>query len=209
MPSAAAIAAFAGASVVFLAIPGPAVTFIVARSIEHGRRVGIAAAVGVDAGILVHVLFAVVGLSAVLASSAVAFTVVKLAGAAYLIVIGIRTLLSRDAGEPNGARTASSVRRAFRQGFVVNVLNPKTALFFLAFLPQFVDPARGSETMQLLALGVLFFAMALVSDCAYAIVAGTAAGLIRRRRAFRRARKAVTGSTYIGLGIVAATRSRA
>src|SRR6478735_12710079 len=146
MPSSSTLAVFCAAALALVVVPGPAVTYIVTQSIDKGRSAGLASAFGVATGGLVHVAAAVVGLSALLASSATAFTIVKFVGAAYLIVIGIRRLLARheDALEPEISTTPGSPRRLFAQGAVVNVLNPKTALFFLAFLPQFVNPDRGS-----------------------------------------------------------------
>src|SRR3954466_5708398 len=138
MPGASTIALFALASLALAVVPGPAVTYIVAQSVDKGRRAGLASAAGVATGGLVHVAAAVIGLSALIASSAEAFTAVKLVGAAYLIATGIRRILSKD-DEPGAEAPAVPLSRIYRQGVVVNVLNPKTALFFLAFLPQFVD----------------------------------------------------------------------
>src|SRR4051794_34740059 len=150
MPTASTLALFCAAALALIVVPGPAVTYIVTQSIDKGRGAGLASAFGVASGGLVHVAAAVVGLSALLASSATAFTIVKLVGAAYLIVIGVRRLLARheDAREPEVPTAPGSPRRLFLQGAVVNVLNPKTALFFLAFLPQFVDPDRGTVAGQ-------------------------------------------------------------
>jgi len=132
---------FALAALAILAVPGPAVLYIVTRSIHQGRGAGLASVLGIHVGTLVHLAAATVGLSAILVSSATAFTVVKLLGAVYLIVIGIRTLLGKaDPGDTDPQRPPRRKRRDFAEGVVVNVLNPKTALFFLAFLPQFVDP---------------------------------------------------------------------
>ena len=137
---------FIVASVVLLLTPGPAVLFIVARSLEQGRAAGLVSVLGIHLGTIVHITAAAVGLSALLVSSALAFAIVKYLGAAYLIWIGIRTLLARDP-DPEAPRVpAEPLRRVFRDGFVVNLFNPKTAIFFLAFLPQFVDPARAQCT---------------------------------------------------------------
>ena len=156
---------------------------------------------GVEAGGLVHVTAATLGLSALLASSAVAFGVVKYAGAAYLIWLGISRLRSREAPElPAPARDG----QVFRQGVMVNVLNPKTALFFLAFLPQFIDPDAGSASLQAALLGLVFVAIAFVSDGLYALVGGSVADRIRRSPAFRRRLDRASGAVLIGLGAVAA-----
>src|SRR4051794_31513151 len=155
MPGLSTIALFSLAAVALAVVPGPAVTYIVTQSIDKGRRAGLVSAAGIASGGLVHVVAAVVGLSALLASSATAFTAVKLVGAVYLVAIGIRRLLARheDAAEPEAVASAGAPGRLFVQGAVVNVLNPKTALFFLAFLPQFVDPDRGSVATQVAVFG--------------------------------------------------------
>ena len=153
MPELHTFVIFAAASAAFLAVPGPSVIYIVSRSLAEGRTAGIVSALGIQAGGLVHVTAATIGVSALLASSATAFSVVKYAGAAYLIFIGIRRLL--DGEEPErGEDGPADRKKLFWQGVVVNSLNPKTALFFLAFLPQFVDPGRGAVAPQVLALGV-------------------------------------------------------
>src|SRR5215471_518587 len=140
MPHAATFAAFALTAIVLLLIPGPAVLYIVAQSVEHGRRAGLTAVAGVHVGSAVHVFAATVGLSALLVSSAVAFSAVKFIGAIYLIYLGIQRLRNRDGGDSTPSASERNLGRIFRQGIVVNVLNPKTALFFFAFLPQFIDP---------------------------------------------------------------------
>ncbi len=197
---------FALASLALAVVPGPAVLYIVAQSVHGGRRAGVVSAFGVASGGLVHVLAAVVGLSALLAASAQAFTVVKLVGAAYLVWLGIRTLLSRD-DRIGGRRPEVTLTRTYRQGVVVNVLNPKTALFFVAFLPQFVDP-DGSARAQLAVLGAIFVVIALSSDLVWALVAGTASEVLRHSRAFLRAQRYVSGTVFIGLGVLAAAARR-
>lgn len=155
MPDAATLGVFAAAALALLVVPGPSVLYIVARGVEGGRSAGLVSMLGVQAGALVHILFAAVGLSAVLASSATAFSIVKWAGAAYLVWLGLRLVLSRDENEARFSVSAGTGRqklsRAFAQGVVVNVFNPKTALFFLAFLPQFVDPSSGAAWAQIAA----------------------------------------------------------
>ena len=151
---------FVGAALVLLLIPGPVVLYIVGRSVEHGRRAGLVSIGGIHAATLVHVAAAALGLSAVLASSALAFGVVKYAGAAYLIWHGLRKIFGRgEAAEAPPRAGNAAMRRLFRDGFVVNLLNPKTAIFFLAFLPQFVEPGRGHVAMQVAVLGLLFTAL--------------------------------------------------
>ena len=195
---------FLVAALVLLLTPGPAVLYIVARSLDQGRLAGLVSVLGIEVGNSVHVLAAAVGLSAVLLSSALAFSIVKYLGAAYLIYLGLRRLWARDAVQPAAGLQRQSLRRIFRQGVIVAVLNPKTALFFLAFLPQFVDPSKGSVTAQLLTLGCLFVLMAIVTDSLYALLAGTAGHWLKGTRSFARAERYVVGSVYIGLGITAA-----
>jgi threonine/homoserine/homoserine lactone efflux protein len=190
--------------VVLVVTPGPAVLYVVARSIDQGRGAGLASALGIQAGNFVHAAAAVVGISAVVASSATAFMVVKYLGAAYLIYLGVKTLLTRP--EPSALAPAPprSLRRIFVQGMIVEVLNPKTALFFLAFLPQFVDPARGSVALQTLILGAMLAIVGLVSDSAYALIAGTAGGFLRRGTLFPRVQRYVSGGVYLSLGATTA-----
>jgi threonine/homoserine/homoserine lactone efflux protein len=195
---------FGLAALALLAIPGPAVLYIVFQSAEQGRRVGLASVAGVHLGTLVHVAAASAGLSALIVASSVAFTVVKYAGAAYLVYLGIRKLLERDT-ETRVKREREPLRRAFVRGTIVNALNPKTALFFLAFLPQFVAPDRGGVWSQALVLGLVFVALGLVTDSLYALVAGTVGGLLRRRR---NAVRYGSGIVFIALGATAALAKR-
>jgi threonine/homoserine/homoserine lactone efflux protein len=208
MPTPSTIALFSLAAVALAVVPGPAVAYIVTQSVDKGRRAGLVSALGVASGGIVHVAAAIVGLSALIASSATAFTAVKLVGAAYLIIVGIRRILGHDDEETTEAAPAD-LRRLYRQGAVVNVLNPKTALFFLAFLPQFVDPDRGSVTLQIAVLGLLFAAIALVSDATYALLADALAGRIRRTGTGARIRRYLTGGIFIALGVSAAAARRA
>jgi threonine/homoserine/homoserine lactone efflux protein len=203
-PDSTALWLFSLAALALLAIPGPAVLYIVVQSAEQGRRVGLASVAGIHLGTLVHVLAASVGLSALIVASSVAFSTVKYAGAAYLIYLGIRKLLERD--PPTAVeQPGEPLRRAFARGIVVNVLNPKTALFFLAFLPQFVDASRGGVWSQALVLGFVFVGLGLVSDSLYALAAGSVSGLLRRRRnAVRRG----SGVVYVALGAASALAKR-
>ena len=179
MPDLTTLALFTAAAMALIVVPGPAVLYIVAQSVDGGRRAGLVSALGIATGGLVHVVAAAVGLSSLVLSSATAFTVVKYAGAAYLVVLGIRRLLERD--EARVEVRSGGLRRIYGQGVVVNVLNPKTALFFFAFLPQFVDVGAGHVTVQLAVFGLLFVALALVSDSVWALVAGTGAGVAAPR----------------------------
>jgi threonine/homoserine/homoserine lactone efflux protein len=207
MPALSSIALFSLASVALAVVPGPAVTYIVTHSIDKGRRAGIVSAFGIASGGLVHVVAATVGLSALIASSATAFTAVKLVGAAYLIAVGIRRISS---GEQDGEiqSVPAPHRELYVQGVVVNVLNPKTALFFLAFLPQFVDPARGAIWPQVAFLGILFALIAFASDVSYALLADLLAGNLRRTGGGAKARRWVSGGIFVALGAVAATAHR-
>ena len=207
MPSATSFALFCLASAALAVVPGPAVTYIVMHSVDKGRRAGLASAAGVASGGLVHVAAATVGLSALIASSATAFTVVKLVGAVYLIVVGIRRIVGRDDSEQVQAPPAP-MSRIYRQGVIVNVFNPKTALFFLAFLPQFVD--RGASIPpQVAVLGLTFAAIAFASDCLYALLADLLAGRLRRSGRGARARRYLSGGIFVALGVTAAAAHRA
>ena len=196
---------FVIAALVLLLTPGPAVMYIVARGVHQGRQAGIVSALAVGLGNFMHALAATLGLSALLLSSALAFTVVKYLGAAYLIYIGVRTLLSRGADAHAGPHVERrALRRIFWQGFVVAVLNPKTALFFFAFLPQFVDPARGGVPLQFLFFGSLFAAVGVCSDSLYGVLAGSLSGWLRRSTHSLRHGRYATGTVYVGLGLTAA-----
>ena len=203
MPDLSTLALFAAASFALIVVPGPSVVYIVSRSIAQGRRAGLVSMLGVQAGALVHVTAAALGISALLASSAEAFTVVKFAGAAYLVWLGIGKLLNPADGTEDEAAPRSRAH-LFRQGFIVNVLNPKTAIFFLAFLPQFVNPDAGAIPLQITVIGLTFGAIAFVSDGSYALLAGTAAERIRRSSSARRRLDRMSGAIMIGLGAVAA-----
>ena len=199
------LAVFALAALAILAVPGPAVVYIVTRSIDQGRGAGLASVLGIHVGTLVHLTAATVGLSAILVSSATAFTVVKALGALYLIVIGIRTLLGRaDPADTDPQRPPRRRRRDFAEGVVVNILNPKTALFFLAFLPQFVDPARGQASLQILVLGLTFMLLGLVTDSIWALAAGSAGETLRKSRRWAQVQRYVSGSVFVALGVVTA-----
>ena len=204
IPDPGAFAVFAAASLALAVVPGPAVLYVVARSIEHGRRAGVVSVLGIHVGTLVHIAAATLGLSALVLSSAVAFTAVKIAGAVYLIGLGLWTLLSKHPETEIPLGGERNLRRAFAQGIVVNVLNPKTALVFLAFLPQFVDPNAEHPAVQIAFLGVLFALLGLITDSIWAVAAGTAGGMLRRSRRFVRTQRYVSGTVYVGLGVLTA-----
>jgi threonine/homoserine/homoserine lactone efflux protein len=204
MPDWSTLAVFLVASLVLLVTPGPAVLYIVARSIDQGRAAGLVSAMGVASGALFHIAAAALGVSALLMSSAVAFSVVKYLGAAYLVYLGIRTLLERRQPASLHAPEPQKLSRIFLQGVVVNLLNPKTALFFFAFLPQFVDPARWAIPLQILLLGMLFMLMGVFSDSMYALLAGTIGQWLKRSTRFLRAQRYFAGGVYIVLGVTTA-----
>ena len=207
MPDATTYGFFVVASLALTLVPGPAVLYIVARSVEGGRPAGLVSVLGIGAGGFVHVAFAALGLSTLLVSSAAAFAVVKWLGVAYLIYLGIGRLLARDEEEAAVTVGNEPLTRVFSQGVVVNVLNPKTALFFLAFLPQFVDPSRGAVTAQIALLGTTFVVLALCTDGLYALLSGTAADWLKRRSespGFRHAGRYLSGSVYLALGAATA-----
>ena len=204
LPDLPALALFFAASLILLVTPGPAVFYIVARSIDQGRVAGVVSTLGVAAGSCVHSLASALGVSAILASSATAFTLVKLIGAGYLIYLGVRKFLLPDPVETDLAVERSRLREIFAQGLVVNVLNPKTALFFLAFLPQFVDVSKGHVALQMILLGVMFAALGILSDGAYAIAAGTFGQWLKRHAGVLKAQRYFAGSVYLGLGVLTA-----
>jgi threonine/homoserine/homoserine lactone efflux protein len=195
---------FLAATVVLIVTPGPAVLYVVTRSISQGRAAGIASVLGVGLGNFAHAIAAALGLSAVLASSALAFSVVKYLGAIYLIYLGVRKFLSRETALEIATFQPALLSAVFRQGFVVAVLNPKTALFFLAFLPQFATPERGSIAMQLFVLGSIVAIMGVLSDAVYAFLSGVFGGWLKRQRHFWRGEKYVSGTVYCGLGVATA-----
>jgi threonine/homoserine/homoserine lactone efflux protein len=202
MPEPQTFLLFAAASVVLLVVPGPGVIYVVTRGVQ-GHRAGLLSVLGVGLGSFGHAVAAAVGISALIASSAVAFSVVKYAGAAYLIYLGIRALLDRDETPKLFPRRERSDRQLFWEGFLVELLNPKTALFFLAFLPQFVDPAQGAVAPQMLVLGGTFATLGLLFDGTYAAAAGAIGRRLRTARAERRLRRG-SGIVYLGLGVTAA-----
>lgn len=195
---------FIGAALLLLVIPGPAVFYILGRSIGHGRSAGLVSALGISVGTLVHTAAAAVGLSALLMSSAIAFGAVKYLGAAYLIYLGVQKLRREESMELQAGAPSIKLRRIFAQGIVVNVLNPKSALFFFAFLPQFVDASRGNVVGQILFLGILFAFLGVLSDSLWAIFAGTLATWLRGNARWMRTQRYVSGGILISLGVATA-----
>jgi len=209
MPDGSTLALFSLAALALLVVPGPAVLYIVAQSIDQGRPAGFVSILGIHTGTLFHIAAASAGLSSLLVTSADAFTAVKYAGAAYLVFLGLRRLFARGDGARLEQRPRRTLGRIYRQGVVVNVLNPKTALFFFAFLPQFVDVSRGAVWFQIAFLGVVFVLLGLVSDGTWAFVAGTASERLRGSSRFLRVQRYVSGSVFLGLGVATALSSAA
>ncbi len=204
MPEWSTIGLFLAAATVLVIIPGPNILYIVTRGVHQGRAAGIASALGVETATLIHVAAATLGLSAILASSATAFSVVKYVGAAYLIYLGARALFGGEGEASERDLPPMNLSQIYRQGVIVNALNPKTALFFLAFLPQFVDPARGSVAMQTLFLGVLLAILGLANDVVYALAAGRAGAWLKGNARFKSIERRLSGIVYIGLGVTTA-----
>lgn len=195
---------FMGTALALLLIPGPAVLYITARSASQGRVAGLVSVLAIETANFVQAVAAALGLSAILLSSALAFGVVKYLGAAYLIYLGIRKLLAGDNGAEDEAVKQESLARIYWQGFAVNILNPKTALFFFAFLPQFVDPAKGNVTGQTLLLGAIFVGMAIITDSIFALVASSLATKLTGNKRFQKGQRYFAGLVYVGLGITTA-----
>jgi threonine/homoserine/homoserine lactone efflux protein len=203
MPNWSSLSLFIAAALILVFMPGPNTLYIIARSIQQGRWAGIVSSLGVQVGTLFHIAAAAFGLSALLLSSALAFNVVKYAGAAYLIYLGVKTLLTKETIDPVLLQK-TRLRRVFYQGVIVNLLNPKTALFFFAFLPQFIDPARGIIAMQIILLGTILMILGILSDLSYALAAGSIGNWLRGNLGFLRAQRYFAGSVYIGLGAATA-----
>jgi threonine/homoserine/homoserine lactone efflux protein len=204
MPSLGTYALFIATALALLAIPGPAVLYVVGRSIDQGRTAGLASVLGITTGTIVHITAATVGLSSLILASKVAFDAVRYVGAAYLILLGVRRLLTRGQEEAVGGRPPRTLRRLYSQGLVVNLLNPKTIVFIFAFIPQFVDVCAGHVWLQILLLGLTFAGLGLMSDSLYAIVAGTVADRLRGTPLVARVERWFGGTVLIGLGVASA-----
>lgn len=199
---------FIVASLVVLVLPGPGVLYVVARSVGQGRRAGLLSAFGLSVGVLAHVVAAAVGLSTILLTSATAFNIVKMLGAGYLIYLGIRTLLASRPAANAAIPAPLSPYRLFADGVVVSVLNPKIAVFFLAYLPQFVDPSRGAVAQQIVLLGLIYAVLAFLTDSSYALLAGSVRHKLSGRLLQGPIPKYVSGGLYLGLGVNAALTGR-
>jgi threonine/homoserine/homoserine lactone efflux protein len=207
MPSLSTYAVFLATAMVLLAIPGPAVLYVVTRSIEMGRAGGVSSVAGITTGTVVHVTLATAGLSSLILASKAAFDAVKYVGAAYLVFLGVRRLLTRSEASVDEQRAPRTRRRAYTQGIVVNLTNPKTIVFIFAFIPQFVDVNAGHVWLQVLVLGLSFAGLGFLSDTGYALVAGTVADRLRGSPAIARFERWFGGSVLIGLGVAAAVWS--
>jgi Putative threonine efflux protein len=195
---------FLAAALALLLVPGPAVLYITARSANQGRLAGLVSVLAIETANFLQAVAATLGLSAILLSSALAFDVVKYLGAAYLIYLGVRKLLARAEEVENEMIKPESLTRIYWQGFAINLLNPKTALFYFAFLPQFVDPSKGNVTGQTLLLGALFVGMAFITDSLYALLASSLADHLRGNQNFQKGQRYFAGLVYVGLGITTA-----
>ncbi len=204
MPSTTTLVAFAIASIVLVVIPGPAVFYILGRGVAQGRRAAVVSTFGVENGTLIHVLAAAIGLSAIISSSALAYDTLRYAGVGYLFFLGIKTLRSSpDHESPINPTAADSARKTYLQGVLVQVLIPKVTIFFLAFLPQFVEPGD-SQTLQILVLGSISLVIATISDLMYAFFSGLIGGSMRRRPAINRIQRYIAAATYLGLAALGA-----
>jgi threonine/homoserine/homoserine lactone efflux protein len=201
MPDLAHFLTFAAATLILNLTPGPDMMYIIARSLGQGRRAGLVSALGITGGCLFHAFAATVGIAALLRSWPIAFQMVRYAGAIYLVYLGIRLLFRRRREDEIEATAPSAPLVAiFRQGMITNVLNPKVALFFLAFLPQFVAPTRGSATLQLAVLSIYFIFSTTFFNLAVALLSGVAEDYLRRGRNIARMERA-SGAVFIALGL--------
>ena len=207
MPSLSTYALFLATAMALLAIPGPAVLYVVTRSIEMGRAGGIASVAGITTATIAHVTLATAGVSSLLLASKPAFDAVRYVGAAYLVYLGVRRLLLRGTETVEEEPVLRTRRRAYTQGVVVNLTNPKTIVFVFAFIPQFVDVNAAHVWLQVLILGLSFACLGFLSDSLYALAAGAVAERLRGSRGIARFERWFGGSILIGLGIVAAAWS--
>jgi threonine/homoserine/homoserine lactone efflux protein len=201
MPDLTHFLTFAIATLILNLTPGPDMMYIIARSLGQGRRAGVVSTLGISTGCLFHAFAATVGIAAVLRSWPIAFQVVRYAGAAYLIYLGARLIARRGLeGEVATAAPSAPLHAIFRQGVITNVLNPKVALFFLAFLPQFVTPSRGSTTLQLVTLSVYFIFSTTFFNLAVANLSGVIGDFLRRGQNIARMERA-SGAVFIAIGL--------
>ena len=200
MPSAGTLIAITAATLALIAIPGPSTFFLLGRGLTVGRRRALLSALGVETGSLLFVCLTAFGLSAAIASTAWALTALHYLGGTYLLFLAWRAWRAGDGVEAPARLAPGSAWTSYRQGLMVGASNPKVALFFLAFFPQFVDPARGSATAQILVMGTLFVALALLADTINCCAAGAIGRQLARRPGFGRARRRIEATFYAGLG---------
>lgn len=208
MPDGNLLLGFVAAALVVLIIPGPGVLYTVARTLAQGYRAGLISVFGLSVGALVHVFAAAAGLSAILLASATAFEIVRALGAGYLIYLGLKTLFGRRQSVSMDALAPHSLRRLFVDGVIVSLFNPKIAIFFLAFLPQFVDPGAGTVGWQIMLLGLIYVALALMTDGAYALLSGGLRNRLARTFLQGPWPRYLSGGLYLGLGLNAALTGR-
>jgi threonine/homoserine/homoserine lactone efflux protein len=198
------VAIFIAGAFIIIVIPGPNIFYLIARSIHQDRMAGFVSVLGIETATLVHICAATLGLTSLLLASNAAFTFIKYAGAAYLIYLGVRKLIERQEEQPETVRTTEGFQRIFIQGFIVNLLNPKTAMFFLAFLPQFVDPGYGNATVQILTFGAILVLLAISVETVYVLLSSQLRTWLIGGRRFRNSRRYLAGGAYIGLGLTTA-----
>ena len=192
---------FIAAAIVVLLVPGPGVVYVVARSATQGYRAGIVSVLGLSTGALLHVVAATIGLSAILLASATAFTVIKFLGAGYLVYLGIRMLLSRESVQLPDTSSRKAMYRLFTDGVIISAFNPKIAIFFLAFLPQFVRPGTDDVSRQILLLGLTYVGLAVLTDGCYSLLAGKLRTWFLQQKLRRNLTRYLGGGVYIGLGV--------
>ena len=207
MPEKAAFLAFLVAAFALNLAPGPDMLYVIGRSVGQGRKAGVVSSLGVFVGCWVHILAAAFGIAALLRSSPLAFNVVRYAGAAYLIYLGIK-MLAQKTDLSSQQLKAESLAAIFRQGAITNMLNPKVAIFFLAFLPQFVDARCGNVVLQILLLGLIFNVGGTLVNLAVAYAGGTLGELLRRNQSIARLQRRFTGLIFVGLGLRLAWQRR-
>jgi threonine/homoserine/homoserine lactone efflux protein len=207
MPDTHSLLLFLAAGLALNFTPGPDMLYVTARGASEGKSAGIVSALGIGAGTLVHITLVALGLAALLAAVPLAYTVVRIGGAAYLVYLGVRALRSRSSLTLQHVEPAS-LRTIFRQGVITNVLNPKVALFFLAFLPQFIDPSRGNPALQVVALGLLFDTTGTIVNLGVALGSSRAAASLRRNTRAADILQKITGALFIGLGVRLAITGR-
>lgn len=208
MPTIETIIVFMGAALALNVTPGPSILYVMSRSVGQGRTAGLVSALGLGTGSLIHAGAAALGLSVILAYSPLAYTVVKYLGAGYLVYLGVQILLVRERQLPTAVLAHATLTRVFWQGVVTELLNPKIVLFFLSFLPQFVDPARGSVAGQTLVLGLLFHVTGVPINMLVAVIGGAMASWVSQNPVFARVRNGLAGAVLIGLGVRLALSER-